>query len=139
MGLNILELIVSPIQPVPVQGLFLTSTCSTPFFFHPPSLRLRLPHLRCASFLLSTAAEDHCCPPFPVLIAPVGSELRERIIEGFEPSSSAHITHYPLLALHLLTQHAIPLPSFHSRCPSFFSSPCCYSLRPPPPLIQGFF
>lgn len=46
MGLNILELIVSPVSLVPVQGLFLTSTCSAVLFFSSsiPLLCLCSPH-----------------------------------------------------------------------------------------------
>lgn len=53
-------------------------------------LCLCLPLIWCASFLLQGSLPSL----FTVLILPVGSELRERIIEGFEPSSFC--SYYPL-------------------------------------------
>lgn len=95
----------SPTDCVPVKDLFSTSTC----FFSPLWLTLSL---WCGSFLLSGSAPSLV----PALIVLVGSELREKIMEGFEPSSSAHVTHYPLLLLHLLT-----------HCTSFTTLPPLFS------------
>ena len=120
LGLDTLELIVSPIQPVPVQGLFLTSTCSTLlFFFHISALPPFTPLTLCLISALDGCRG--CCPPFPVLIALVGSELRERIKEGFKPSSLC--SYYPLSSAIAAPAHSVcllcytpshPLPISHT-------------------------
>lgn len=109
MSLNTLELIVSPVQLVPVQSLFLTSTCST-VIFYPLFPRFGSVHSTydvprfCSQWLHRIPA----VPPFPVLIALVGSELRERIIEGFEPSSLC--SYYPLSSAIAAPAHPMCLP-----------------------------
>lgn len=108
MGLNILELIVSPIRVVPVQGLFLTSTCAShlfsPYFFYSYSLALSpfTPFTMCLISELD-GCEGSLPYSFPVSTCPLRSELMKRIKEGFEPSSLC--TYYPLYfaILHLLT------------------------------------
>lgn len=128
MSLNTLELIVSPVQLVPVQSLFLTSTCSTVIFFSSLFPRFGSVHSTydvprfCSQWLHRIPA----VPPFPVLIALVGSELREGIIEGFEPSSLC--SYYPLSSAIAAPAHPMCLLPSSSQCPCYhFSSPHCYT------------
>lgn len=101
-----LEPIGSPIDSVPVKDLFhLPLPPVLPFF--PLYLTLSL---WCGSFLLSGSAPSLVS----ALIVLVGSELRERIMEGFEPSSFC--SRYPLSS-------AIAAPAH----PSHF---LCYSATP---------
>ncbi len=149
MGLNILKLIVPPIQSVPVQGLFLTSTCSTPFFFLPfPRFASVHPTYDvprfCSQWLQRISAVPLPCPHCPGEVTAQREDKR------------GIWTIIPLLILPIILCHrctcspnASPLllsllSSSHCRCYHISSPYCCsthaiHSYRDPPPSIKTSF
>lgn len=129
MGLNILELIASPIQPVPVQGLLVTSTCSTLFSLPFPRFSSIHPTYNvprfCSKWLQRISVVPLSCPH-----CPGGVRAQREDKRGIW-------TIIPLLILPIiLCYHCTCSPKapplllslpFSPRSPCYhFSSPYCY-------------